>query len=85
MSNIETDVLNLRARVAELEGQVQYLYKHLGVTYVPEAVAGYDREIVDRLKKGDMMGAIQLYRTTYKSGLAEAKKAVEELKARLGY
>ena len=85
MSNIETDVLNLRARVAELEGQVRFLYQHLGVTYVPESVAGYDSEIVDRLKKGDTIGAIQLHRTKYKSDLADAKRAVEELKARLGY
>ncbi len=85
MSNIETDVLNLRARVAELESQVQFLYKHLSVTYMPEPVAGYDSEIVEHLKKGDTIGAIQLHRAKYKSSLADAKKAVEELKARLGY
>jgi hypothetical protein len=81
----ETEVLSLRTRVAELEAQVQFLYQHLGVTYVPEAMSGYDTEIAEYLKRGDMLGAIKIHRARHNSSLAEAKAEVEALKARLGY
>ena len=30
------DLAKMRDRVIQLEGQVKFLYKHLGVTFVPE-------------------------------------------------
>ena len=74
----------LRGRISKLEAQIQFLYKHLGVTFVPEAVANDDVEIVEYLKKGDVMGAIRAHRSTYNSDLAQAKAAVDDIRSRVG-
>ena len=44
----EHDITMLRDRIAHLEGQVAFLYRHLGVTFVPEASRGVE-EIKGRL------------------------------------
>jgi hypothetical protein len=44
-----------------------------------------DSEIIEYLKKGDLIGAIRRHRAIYNSNYEDAKKAVEMLKARLGY
>ena len=74
----------LRGRISKLEAQIQFLYKHLGVTFVPEAVANDDEEIVEYLKKGDVMRAIRAHRSTYNSDLAQAKAAVDDIRSRVG-
>lgn len=74
----------LRGRISKLEAQIQFLYKHLGVTFVPETVANDDAEIVEYLKKGDVMGAIRAHRSTYNSDLAQAKAAVDDIRSRVG-
>ncbi len=74
----------LRGRISKLEAQIQFLYKHLGVTFVPEAVANDDAEIVEYLKKGDVMRAIRAHRSTYNSDLAQAKAAVDDIRSRVG-
>lgn len=74
----------LRGRISKLEAQIQFLYKHLGVTFVPEAVANDDAEIVEYLKKGDVMRAIRAHRSTYNSDLAQAKAAVDVIRSRVG-
>ena len=80
----EQDLLALRRRVVQLEGQVAFLYKHLGVTFVPESAPGDDPRIIEQLQKGNLIEAIKLHRELYDSGLAEAKQAVEEMQGRLG-
>ena len=79
------EIVILRGRISKLEAQVQFLYKHLGVTFVPESVSIDEAEIVEYLKKGDVMGAIRMHRSIHNSGLAEAKTAVDEIRSRLGY
>jgi len=74
----------LRMRLKELEGQVAFLYKHLGVTYIPEPGPESDPRIIEQLKKGNMIEAIKIHRELTGSGLAEAKMAVEEIKSKLG-
>jgi hypothetical protein len=59
---------NLSRRVIQLEGQVAFLYKHLGIEFVPESVPSDDPRIVELLKKGDKLGAIKLHREIYSSG-----------------
>lgn len=83
------DIALLRNRITQLEGQVAFLYRHLGVTFVPESVPGDDPKIIDALKKGNLLLAIKLYRELYSTstvmiGLDEAKRAVEEMQRRLG-
>lgn len=74
----------LRMRVKQLESQVEFLYKHLGVTYISEPGPDDDPRIIEQLKKGNMLEAIKIHRELTGSGLAEAKMAVENLKGRLG-
>ena len=74
----------LRMRVKELEGQVAFLYKHLGITYIPEPGPDEDPRMIEFIKKGNLIEAIKIHRELNNSGLAEAKLAVEQIKARLG-
>lgn len=79
----ESEILVLRARIAELESRVEFLYRHLGITYVENTSIG-DTKVIDMLKKGNKIEAIKIYREIYNCGLAEAKKAVDEIESRLG-
>ncbi len=74
----------LRRLISKLEAHVQFLYKHLGVTFVPEAITTDEVDIVEYLKKGDVMGAIRTHRSIHGSDLAEAKAAVDEIRIRAG-
>jgi len=74
----------LRMRVRELEGQLAFIYKHLGVTYVPEPSSNEDPRIIEQIKKGNLGEAIKIHRELNSSGLGEAKMAVDELKMKLG-
>jgi hypothetical protein len=80
----EQDLAQLRRRITQLEGQVAFLYKHLGVTFVPEPGPDDDPRIIEQIKKGNMIEAIKLYREITEAGLAEAKLAVEDIQRRLG-
>jgi ribosomal protein L7/L12 len=80
----EQEMTQLRLRLVHLEGQVAFLYKHLGVTFVPEQSPTDDPRIIEQLKKGNLLEAIKIHRELTGAGLAEAKIAVEELKGRLG-
>ena len=80
----EQDLGKLRDRVIHLEGQVAFLYKHLAVTFVPEAAHGDDPKIIEALKKGNLLEAIKIYRGITGAGYEDGKAAVEEIKGRLG-
>ena len=75
------EAAELRARILELEEKVEFLYKHLGVTYStnPDQT---DPRIISALKQGNMIEAIKVYREIHNVGLAEAKRAAEEIKRR---
>ncbi|MBC7876453.1 MAG: ribosomal protein L7/L12 [Anaerolineales bacterium] len=83
MSNEEIDIIALRARVAELEDRLEYLYKRLNIEYVanPSAV---DPRIIEYLKKGNKIEAIKIYREIHNVGLAEAKNVVDGIATSLG-
>jgi hypothetical protein len=78
----ELEVSELRARILELEGKVNFLYKHLNVEYVKE-MSESDQKVADALRKGNILEAIRLYREFNHVDLANAKLAVEEMKSRL--
>jgi len=76
----ETELIDLRQRIVRLEGQVEYLYKRLGIIIDVEAASIDESEVIAALKKGNLIEAIKVYRQLYNVGLAEAKTAVENLK-----
>ena len=84
MPAMEYEVQELRQRMARLEGKVEFLYRHLGITFVPEATPDDDPRLIDFLKKGDTLGAIRIYREIHGVGLDEARKGVDEFRGRLG-
>ena len=80
----ESEILALRARIAELESRVDFLYNHFGIAHVKD-MGMAEAKVVDMLKKGNKIEAIKIYREIYNCGLAEAKQAVENLEAKLGF
>ena len=84
MPAMEYEVTALRQRITRLEGQVEFLYKHLGVTFVPEAGPADDPRIIELVKKGKTIDAIKLYRDLNGASLPDANQAVEDMQRRLG-
>jgi len=80
----EIEIYKLRDRIAHLEAEVAFLYKHLGIEYVPEARPTDDPRIIEQLQKRNKLEAIKLYRQIYSTGQQEAVTAVDEMKGRLG-
>ena len=80
----EHELSIMRTRMAHLEGQVAFLYKHLGITFAPEPASGDDPRIIEALKNGRLLEAIKVYRELHRSSLEEARLAVEEIQGRLG-
>jgi len=79
----------LRDRVIHLEGQLAYLYKHLGIAFTPESAPGDDPRVIEAIKGGNFLQAIKVYREVHSNstitiGMDEAKAAIEEIKGRLG-
>ncbi len=76
------DVMELCARVQELEGKVEFLDKHFDLNYVKQLSEG-DQKVAEVLKKGNTLEAVKLYRDLYLVGQASAKLAVKQIKSRV--
>jgi ribosomal protein L7/L12 len=73
----------LRLRIVRLEAQVEYLYKHLNITFIEDGeTPTVDVKIMQALNAHNVIEAIKLYRAKTGVGLAEAKSAVEAIMAR---
>ncbi|HEY6072501.1 MAG TPA: hypothetical protein VIV15_03695 [Anaerolineales bacterium] len=81
--SLEQQLMELSMRLARLEGEVETLYRHLNIPYVDEATRA-DERVLEPLRRGNMIEAIKVYREIYNVGLAEAKQAVEAMRARGG-
>lgn len=60
------------------------LLSNASVVITAESVSMEDIEVVEYLKKDDVLRAIRAHRSIYGSGFEEAKSIVEDIKARLG-
>ncbi|HNR02787.1 MAG TPA: hypothetical protein PKK59_09650 [Anaerolineaceae bacterium] len=81
----EYDLHELRRRINTLEGQVDFLLHHFGLTYVPQTDV-VDPRIIEFLKRGKMIEAIKVFRDLYPdTDLSDAKRAVEEIQSRHNY
>lgn len=79
----DTDLIALKARVAELEDRVKFLYTHLKIDYVADPLAA-NAQVVALIMSGKLIDAVKAYREIYNVGLAEAKQAVDQIQAKLG-
>ena len=80
----EIELIDLRTRVSRLEGQIEALYQHLGLSFEDsQSLAFEDGPVMDVLRTGNLLEAIKAYRQIHNVGLTEAKTAVENLKARM--
>ncbi len=85
MSTFEQEeIALLRNRIVRLEAQMDFLYRHLGTTFVENSHETDDPRIVEAIKAHRMIDAIKYYRENTNVGLAEAKSAVEAMRSRLG-
>lgn len=81
----ESELRDLRHWIDTLEEQVDFLLNHFGLTFYPKPDMD-DSRIVLLLQEGKIIEAIKKYREFYpRSELADAKRAVEEIKMRHGY
>ncbi len=83
----EAEFLLLQSRVRELEDKLQFLYHRLNIDYAnasPDTDPALSPQIQEALRRGDKLGAIKIYRELTNAGLAEAKKAVDEIAFGLG-
>jgi len=79
----ETEFIALKARVAELEDRIRFLYKHLHVEFEENPLAA-NAKVMALVKQGKLIEAIKMYREIYNVDLAEAKEAVDDLQVKLG-
>ncbi len=80
----DADYQRLRDRVYQLQAQVDFLYQHLGLTFVPAEPAPEDPRIVDALKKGNVLLAMKVYRELHDCDAQTAQEAMLTLKGKLG-
>jgi len=83
--SVEIQIQAARERIAKLEAEVHFLYKHFGVTFVSTfELDPADKEVAEFLKKKDEMKAITAYRAIHQVSFSEAKAAVDEIRIGLG-
>ena len=72
---------NLKEKKKEILS-AEFLSK-AGPASAPEPVSVDDMEVVEYLKKGDMLRAIRAHRSIHGTNLEDAKAAVEDIQSRL--
>jgi hypothetical protein len=69
-----------RARLDYIEQQLQALFPDGYVPYASAGPTGFPPGVVELVRAGKTIAAIQEYRSATGAGLAEAKKAVETIR-----
>ena len=77
--SLDREVLELRQQVGKLERQVTFLLEHLGLEYREEPNVGVSPEILELVRRGKTIKAINLFRQETGFGLKEAKEFIESL------
>jgi len=85
MSSIEEQKMEiLRSRLSRLEAEMEFLYKHLGITFSENSSFDNDPQVIEALRRHNLIEAIKRYRELTNVGLAEAKDAVEAIRRQRG-
>ena len=77
--SLDREVLELRQQVGKLERQVSFLLDHLGLEYREEPNTGVSPEILELVRRGKTIEAIQQFRRETGIGLKEAKEFIDSL------
>lgn len=80
----QEEIALLKGRISRLEARLEFLYKHLNVTFVEDTSLGDDPKVIAALKANNMLEAIKYYRAATNTSLEAAKAGIEEMRARLG-
>jgi len=80
----QEEIAQLKGRVSRLEARLEFLYGHLGVTFIEDVHAGDNPQVIAALKANNMLTAIKAYRMVTNASLEQAKFAIEEMRSRLG-
>ena len=72
------ELAQLRNRVAQLEGQLTFLFAHLNITYVPDADV-LNKPVIELLKSGRKMDALKAYMDIHGASLSTANAAMDAL------
>ncbi len=74
----ETDIIALKARIAELEDRLKFIYRHLNIEFMENnSDPVLSPQIQAALREGNKIAAIKIYREMTGVGLAEAKQAID--------
>jgi ribosomal protein L7/L12 len=77
--SLDREVLELRQQVGKLERQIAFLLDHLGLEYHEEPNVDVSPEILELVRRGKTVKAIQQFRRETGFGLKEAKEFIESL------
>jgi len=80
----QQEIALLRQQISRMQAQIDQLYSHLNLTFAEDAFETDDPQVIEALKRNNMIEAIKYYREKTGLGLADAKSAVEAIKKRRG-
>jgi hypothetical protein len=80
----QQEIAQLKGRLSRLEARLEFIYRHLDVTFVEDTNLRDDPKVIAALKANNLTEAIKLYRQATNASLEEARMGVDELKSRLG-
>jgi ribosomal protein L7/L12 len=69
-----------RARLDHIETQLRALFPNNYVPFAEASTSGMPAAVVELARAGNLIAAIKEYRQITGAGLAEAKKAVEDIR-----
>jgi hypothetical protein len=83
-SNEQEEISQLKGRLSRLEARLEFLYRHLDVTFVEDTRLADDPNVIAAIKANNMLEAIKLYRQATNASMEQAKAGIEEMRLRLG-
>lgn len=80
----QQEIAQLKGRISKLEARLEFVYKHLNLTFVADTRPTDDPKVIAALKANNMLEAIKFYRLATNVSADDAKVAIEEMRGRLG-
>jgi len=83
-SQEQQDIMLLKGLISRLEARLEFVFEHLGVSFVEDTRTTDDPAVVAALKANNLPEALKAYRAATNASLKEARSGVEEMRMRLG-